>query len=1466
MRWQSGLDKPFLNYQIGQPQRLGVSLIDNAKFIVNINFVENYPLIIMKNISIKSSLFGAMMLVLTACGGGGGGGVQTQVGQFVDDPVQGLTYRCVDSTNEAGATSGTTNAQGQFNYVAGQTCTFKVGNVTIGSLSSIPSDGVVTPQDVAGVSRTATNAPTATVIAQFLQSLDDGSGTGKIVIPASISTSLESSPAVSLISDAGPLAQASLSGLVSSVGKFLIPASQASSALATQLTTAGVSSSAGNVSPSVPATLNSVSVSVANASNAAGLSEQLTALANMSDGTSTVATSTVTWSSDNTSVLTVDASGLATGLKPGTATVTATKGNLKGSVSLTVTDAVLTSISVSSANINLPLGLTQTLTANGTYSDGSSKAIATGVVWSGNNDNVTVSGSGVVTAKAVGSTLVTATVGGIHASVTVQGTRAVLQSIAVSTSDAVSAVNLASGLSKQLQAQGLYSDNTTQDLSSALTWRSSGSNVAVSASGLLTTSGQGTSTVTASDADSAVSGTFTVTVTPAVLSSLALSPATPSIAAGLNQQLTLTGTYSDGSTSANLSNVTWTSSSTANAAVASNGLVSGVAKGTATVSVSVSGLSASAVLTVTDPVVQSLSISSVLSSISNGASTVLTAIANFSNSTTELVTSAVRWVVTSLGGSATVDSTQSGVILTGTSPGNVSLQAFYNDIASSILNLTITPSVSGVAANGAAMMGATVTLTDVTGKTLTTTAGDDGSFNFPDLTGYTVPFQLSASAQVGAKQVTQYSIYANALANGNNTVNITPLTSAIVGLVAPSGVLSDLTPSQLSSITPSQISAASSQIMAVVAPVAANIAGANNFNPITTSFAANGLGVDRLLDHLDVAVRPDGVDISNKMAVPTGDSSSQSSASLVKGSSAVATPLASADAVDLAGIDTLVNQFKACFAVSSTQRLTNKTVSSATLADACKVMALPNYLHNGNTFMSRWAGLLNSAAIDSATKVARPEIRLRLSSNPDVIAVNMNLVDNTGVGYTLPEIIQRQTDGSWKLYGSQRAINAFVETSLIHYQDMTPNTAYNNINYSRVETGFRFSFDPRVTFSGGVATNAGIDLTQTGGNSTKSWQEIRSSGGYSMVKCVVVTGPGAFYNGGPKWMGVFPYGLLLKRPSASPRQDYMAIDSRLTQSQNTSVVNANIGDTLNLCPDSGVADSGGVTTVSSNTYTVDLMPLTNQISPLTGVVDAAMNGRDRAWYTGPRFARVSPDAALTETLKSNPLFTYYVIDTNNTLQLKLNTRYLGDLPPLNQLTGMVTANKLPTWSKDSLSRYLNFATGQPSTNTVTANWSNPPTGFSADYAGFYSEVFQSMSGTGLRGASSTITRNRTGVGTDGLWNSDADLATYLDGLPGNNFFWNYASITKASDTNGNCTGSYLASTLGSGFYRGVTSLNNQGLGGTWYGTDDQATACKKIYNPSSPTPNSYVLREMYLRTYTDKNARVYKFVGNKNLQ
>jgi hypothetical protein len=98
--------------------------------------------------------------------------------------------------------------------------------------------------------------------------------------------------------------------------------------------------------------------------------------------------------------------------------------------------------------------------------------------------------------------------------------------------------------------------------------------------GLATGACVGTSQITATQ-ESIVSPADTLTVTAAVLQSIAVTPANPSIAKGLTQQFTATGTYSDGSTQNITTSVTWASGTTSVATIgASTGLATGVSAGT----------------------------------------------------------------------------------------------------------------------------------------------------------------------------------------------------------------------------------------------------------------------------------------------------------------------------------------------------------------------------------------------------------------------------------------------------------------------------------------------------------------------------------------------------------------------------------------------------------------------------------------------------------------------------------------------------------------------------------------------------------------------------------------------------------------------------------------------------------------------------------------------------------------------
>jgi hypothetical protein len=69
----------------------------------------------------------------------------------------------------------------------------------------------------------------------------------------------------------------------------------------------------------------------------------------------------------------------------------------------------------------------------------------------------------------------------------------------------------------------------------------------------------------------------------ATLSSIAVTPASPTIAVSGSQQFTATGTYSDASTADLTSRVTWSSSNTAAATISNTGMATGVAAGTTTI-------------------------------------------------------------------------------------------------------------------------------------------------------------------------------------------------------------------------------------------------------------------------------------------------------------------------------------------------------------------------------------------------------------------------------------------------------------------------------------------------------------------------------------------------------------------------------------------------------------------------------------------------------------------------------------------------------------------------------------------------------------------------------------------------------------------------------------------------------------------------------------------------------------------
>ncbi len=340
--------------------------------------------------------------------------------------------------------------------------------------------------------------------------------------------------------------------------------------------------------------LQSIAVTPANASTPNGLTQSLTATATFTDGSTQVLTG-ATWSSSSNAVATVDASGVAKGVSVDSATITATFGGISGSTTLTITPAVLTSIVVS--NPSIANGLTQQLSATGVYSDTTTTDITNAVTWSSASTTVaTVSASGFATGLSLGTSIMTATLGSISGSATVTITSAVLQSIAVTPS----VPTVAKGLTQQLTATGTYSDASTQTLT-GLTWTSATPSVAtVNGTGLASTLTQGTSIISVTSG--LISGNTTLTVGPAVVQSIAITPANTIIAKDVTQQFVATGTFTDNSTADISSISTWSSDTTAVVTISSmTGLATGLTIGSATINAAVGGILGSTSLTVRPP-------------------------------------------------------------------------------------------------------------------------------------------------------------------------------------------------------------------------------------------------------------------------------------------------------------------------------------------------------------------------------------------------------------------------------------------------------------------------------------------------------------------------------------------------------------------------------------------------------------------------------------------------------------------------------------------------------------------------------------------------------------------------------------------------------------------------------------------------------------------------------------------------
>ncbi len=277
----------------------------------------------------------------------------------------------------------------------------------------------------------------------------------------------------------------------------------------------------------------------------------------------------VTWTSSNPAVATVDGEGNVTALALGEAEITAQCGDVSAKSLITVEPTPVTSLTVSESSIELKVTETFTLEATVLPEDATYKT----VTWSTANDAIaTVDVLGKITAMSVGETEVTASCGDFTAICRVT----VIPTLAESITLDPTAATVLKGESLIISATVLPATTTDK----TIVWTSDDEGIAtVDASGKVTATGVGETTVTATCGD--VSATSIITVPPVPVRELSLSSKNLLLKVGNVSDLDVIFDPAD----ATDQRLTWASADESIASVDENGNVTAIAIGTTTITV-----------------------------------------------------------------------------------------------------------------------------------------------------------------------------------------------------------------------------------------------------------------------------------------------------------------------------------------------------------------------------------------------------------------------------------------------------------------------------------------------------------------------------------------------------------------------------------------------------------------------------------------------------------------------------------------------------------------------------------------------------------------------------------------------------------------------------------------------------------------------------------------------------------------
>ena len=476
-----------------------------------------------------------------------------------------------------------------------------------------------------------------------------------------------------------------------------------------------------------------VRVSPDSGSMLVGQTLQLSATPEDSAGVSLAGRAT-SWATSAPAIATVSSTGIVNALSPGIATITAISEGKSGTARITVSRVPVDAVVIAPSSATTTIGRTVQLTARALDSAGG-ELTGRALSWSSDQPGVaTVSLTGLVTAVSQGRALVLAASEGRVGSATIDVTPVPVASLVV----APASIALVVGSAQQLIATPMDAQGTALP-GRVVTWISGAPSIAsVSPNGLVTAIGVGTAPIIATCEGQQATVTLTTTLAP--VATVTVTPQT----ASLNPDSALLFSAAARDANGNLLSgrtTSWSTSNSGVATVAANGLVTGVAVGSARISATTEGIVGAGTVTVSLVPIARVTVVPNPASLVEGQAQTFSAVVADSNgnpltgralawtsSTTAVATVTGGGVVTAVApGSATITASAPNAGLGGTTPsGSASVVVTYAAVAA----VSIVPAAPTVTVGTPTQLTATlqsappVVALDATGRTLAWSVAD----------------------------------------------------------------------------------------------------------------------------------------------------------------------------------------------------------------------------------------------------------------------------------------------------------------------------------------------------------------------------------------------------------------------------------------------------------------------------------------------------------------------------------------------------------------------------------------------------------------------------------------------------------------------------------------------------------------------------------------------------------------------